>query len=183
VRVNNKASLRVKIGYSVICLIIALVLAGWFVVPGGAANLAGDSLVGPGTWPRVMLLGIACCSALLLLRSALLYVEARRDPPVPATATAIEEFDNRKAALGISFLILYVAAMPLIGFALSTALFFLVWLPFGGVRRPRLVASIAVIGTVALLYTFVKLTTLPLDRGVGVFDSFTVSLYRLLAIY
>jgi hypothetical protein len=45
------------------------------------------------------------------------------------------------------------------------------------------VVSVAVIGTVALLYTFVKLTTLPLDRGIGVFDSLTVSLYRLLGIY
>ena len=71
----------------------------------------------------------------------------------------------------------------MIGFALATAGFFLVWLPYGGVRRPRVVASVTVIGTVALLYTFVKLTTLPLDRGIGLFDGLTVSLYKLLGIY
>ena len=78
---------------------------------------------------------------------------------------------------------MYVVAIPVIGFALATVAFFLVWLPFGSVRKPYVVASIAIIGTIALLYVFVKLTTLPLERGIGVFDSVTVALYRVLGIY
>jgi putative tricarboxylic transport membrane protein len=129
-----------------------------------------------------MLLGIACCAALLLLRGVLQYAEAKHGHVAPGP-TAEEEFDNRRAALGAAFLILYVAAMPFIGFAIATIVFFLFWLPSGGVRRPLPVAGVAVIGTVVLLFTFVKLTTLPLERGIGVFDGLTVSLYRLLGIY
>jgi hypothetical protein len=155
----------------------------WFVVPAGQTQFAGDSFVGPATWPRTMLLGIACCAALLVLRDAFRYVEARRAGAPRAAVTADEEFDDRKAALGVAILIVYVAAIPLIGFALATFGFFLVWLPYGNVRRLPVVVSVSLIGTIALLYTFVKITTLPLDRGIGVFNSMTVQFYRLLGIY
>lgn len=39
------------------------------------------------------------------------------------------------------------------------------------------------IGSVALLYLFVKLALMPLDRGVGAIGEFTVQLYRWLGIY
>jgi putative tricarboxylic transport membrane protein len=181
--VNNKAAIRANICYSVACLAVAVVLAVWFVVPATGVDLAPDSVVGPATWPRLMLLGIACCAVILALRNAVLYVEAERDRRSLARATAEEVFDDRKAALGVVLLIMYVAAIPLIGFALATAGFFVFWLPYGGVRKAPVVASVAVIGTAALLYMFVKVTTMPLDRGMGVFDAVTVSLYKLLGIY
>ena len=130
-----------------------------------------------------MLLGIACCAGLLVLRNAFLYSEAARDGAQAARASSGDEFDNRKAALGVIILILYVGAIPVIGFAMATAGFFLLWLPYGGVRKQHVVVSVTIVGTIALLYTFVKLTTMPLDRGIGVFDSLTVSIYRLLGIY
>ena len=179
---NDKAAIRLRIGYSVLTLLVALVLATWFVVPSGGANPAAGGLVNPASWPRAMLLGIALCSALLLVSNVLLYARAQGTGQ-SATRASDEEFDNRKAVIGIVLLTVYVVAIPLIGFALATIAFFLVWLPFGGVRRPHVVAAVAVVGTIALLYTFVKLTTLPLDRGVGVFDGVTVSIYRLLGIY
>jgi hypothetical protein len=179
--VNDQAVIRLRIGYSVLTLVVALVLAAWFVVPSGSANASADSFVGPATWPRAMLIGIALCSALLVLRNAVLYASAQRtrtraEPPT-------DEFDNRKAVIGIVLLTLYVVAMSVIGFALATVAFFLVWLPYGGVRKPHVVASVAIVGTIALLYAFVKLTTLPLERGLSVFDSVTVALYRVLGIY
>ena len=179
---SDKAGIQARIGYCLLCLVIALVLAGWFVVPADGSGFGNDSLVGPATWPRAMLVGIACCSVLLLLRNALQYAQARHHRAAPAQNTD-GEFDNRKAVLGGAFLILYVALMPLIGFAISTLAFFLFWLPYGGVRKPFPVVSVALVGTVALLFTFVKLTTLPLERGIGAFDGITVSLYRLLGIY
>jgi len=179
----NKAVIRLRIGYSVLGLIVALVLATWFVVPSGGGNPMGQGVVDPGAWPRAMLIGIAICSAFSILRNVLLYARAQRSGASPAARASDEEFDNRKAAIGIAALTLYVFAIPVIGFALATVAFFLVWLPFGGVRKPHVAAGVAIIGTIALLYTFVKLTTLPLDRGIGIFDSVTVSLYRLLGIY
>lgn len=180
---KDRAAIRANIGYAVLCLVVSLVLAIWFVAPAGQGNFGEDSIVGPATWPRAMLIGIACCAALVLLRNAFLYEEAGHDRPVRIAVPGDDEFDNRKAALGILILILYVGAIPAIGFAFATAAFLLVWLPYGGVRKPRVVISVTIIGTAALLYTFAKLTTMPLDRGMGVFDALTVSLYRLLGIY
>lgn len=180
--VNDRAVIRLRIGYSVLTLVVALVLAAWFVVPSGGANGDAVGFVGPATWPRAMLIGIALCSAILTVRNALLYASARR-VRTPAAHPSDEQFDNRKAAIGIAAVTLYVVATPVIGFALATVAFFLVWLRFGGMRKPHVLASVAIIGTIALLYAFVKLTTLPLERGVGVFDDITVSIYRVLGIY
>jgi len=179
---NDQAASRARIAYSLICLVVALTLAVWFVTPAGVPNFAGDSMVGAGTWPRTMLLGIAFCATVLLVRNVFQHVR----PGSSSTATALDngdEFDNRKAVLGIVLLIVYVGVIPVIGFALATIGFLLAWLPYGGVRRPHVVVTVAVIGTAVLLYTFVKLTTLPLDRGIGVFNRLTVSLYQLLGIY
>ena len=179
---DDRGVIRLRIGYSLLALAVASVLAAWFVVPSGSADPSAGSLVGPATWPRAMLIGIAICSALLTLRNVVAYVGPRQERKAAVSQSA-EEFDNRKAAVGIALLVLYAVAMPTIGFALATVAFFLVWLPFGAVRKPHVVAAVAVIGTVALLYVFVKLTTLPLDRGIGLFDGVTVAIYRALGIY
>jgi putative tricarboxylic transport membrane protein len=45
------------------------------------------------------------------------------------------------------------------------------------------VGLISVLGTIGILYFFVKLSAMPLDRGKGAFEQATVALYRLLGIY
>lgn len=178
---------RSQIVFSAAGLIASLVLAIWFVAPPGRETAVGNDIAGPLTWPRTMLLGIACCAAVLLLRNTISIVVKKRREPLhdggASVADAADEFDNRKALIGVAILILYVGAIPLIGFALATAGFLVTWQLFGGVRRKRVVISVSLLGTAAILYTFVKLTTLPLNRGIGVFDSLTVGLYRLLGIY
>jgi putative tricarboxylic transport membrane protein len=182
--VNDRAIIRRKIVYSVLTVVVALVLAIWFVVPPGAANaLAAGGTVNPASWPRAMLLGIAICAGLLALTNALRYMRAPRGHSAAEHSSSANEFDNRKALVGILLLGAYVAAMPVVGFGLATLVFLLIWLPFGGIRKPHVIAGVAVVGTVTLLYSFVKVTTLPLDRGVGVFDGVTVSMYRVLGIY
>ena len=42
---------------------------------------------------------------------------------------------------------------------------------------------VTLIGTVVMLYVFIKLALMPLDRGVGSIGEFSVALYRLLGIY
>ena len=179
---NEKAVIRLRIAYSILTLLIGLVLATWFVVSSGGANPAAGGVIDPAAWPRAMLLGIAFCGALLVARNVLQYLHAQ--PANSAVApSADQQFDNRRAAIGFGLLILYVVAIPVIGFALATVAFFLARLPFGSVRKLYVVASIAIVGTIVLLYVFVKLTTLPLERGIGVFGSATIALYRALGIY
>lgn len=165
----------------VVSLVASIVLALFFVTAPGDGALQARGGVGPGTWPTAMLVGIACCAAYILVRE----FTRRRAVSTHACLTepAGPEFDNRKAATGIALLIAYALAVPFVGFALSTLVFFAAWLYMGGFKKPLNVALVTVLGTTSLLYVFAGLSKLPLNRGVGVFDAFTVALYRLLLIY
>ena len=74
-------------------------------------------------------------------------------------------------------------AIPLVGIAWATPVFIAGWLLLGGVRKPVSVGLISVLGTIGVLYFFVKLSQMPLERGRGVFEQATVALYRVLGIY
>jgi hypothetical protein len=52
----------------------------------------------------------------------------------------------------------------------------------GGRGVPGIVAT-AVLGTVILLYTFIKLVYLPFPKGAGPFERVTRALYRALGIF
>src|SRR6185503_2363073 len=91
-------------------------------------------------------------------------------------------YDRWKAVIGITILVSYGAAIPIVGFALATLIFFAVWLWLGGVRRPVTVGLVSVLGTLALLYLFAGLSKMPLDRGIDGFDALTVGLYRVIRI-
>jgi putative tricarboxylic transport membrane protein len=165
------------------CLLAAsVVLAFFFIAPGADSSLEARGGVGPTTWPKVMLLCIACCAAILLVRELPRLFAASARATV-AAERGVSAYDNWKAVLGITLLVLYGVAVPLVGFALATVLFFMAWLAFGGLRKPLTIGLISVLGTVGLLYIFAGLSKMPLDRGVGVFDGVTIVLYRVLGIY
>lgn len=154
-------------------------------------------LVGPAGWPRFMLIGIGICALIWLLielRASMLHL--KEDPishggvleeaaaAAPATAAPDEHaYNKRRAAVGLALVILYGLAIPQIGFLLSTLAYIALWCLFGGVRRPSIVVPVTLLGTLAILYMFVMLAQMPLDRGHGVFDELTVYMYRALGIY
>ena len=72
---------------------------------------------------------------------------------------------------------------PLLGFPLTTFFFLLAFMRLAGTRRPLPLLVTALLGTVALLYLFVKVVYLPLPKGAGVMEDFTIFLYRLLRIF
>jgi hypothetical protein len=46
-----------------------------------------------------------------------------------------------------------------------------------------MIAGNVVVGTVLLLYVFIKFVYLPLPKGDGLFESFTLALYRALYLF
>lgn len=105
----------------------------------------------------------------------------------PDLAAALDDarpvVDWRKLGFAILLLGLYVAASPVIGFALANTLFLATFMWLGGLRRPLPVGVLAVGVTVGLLYLFVKIVYLPLPRGAGSFLDLTLALYRVLGLY
>ncbi|MBI1727486.1 MAG: tripartite tricarboxylate transporter TctB family protein [Candidatus Rokubacteria bacterium] len=152
-----------------IALAVALLLASR-----GLDNVSAPGQLGPAFWPRLVLAGLAVAC----LAKA---VEAGRRPVRVSRPAAPLARGWLTAA--IALIVLYVLVTPLLGFALATAAFIAVFLALCGTRAPLVLAVNAVAGTVALLYLFVKLVYLPLPKGEGSFELFTLALYRALGIF
>lgn len=136
--------------------------------------------LGPGFWPRLALIG------LMLACLAKFVEEWRRVRAVPGPTL---ERDPRpaisrvKLAAGIALIVGYVLLAPYVGFALVTAPFVALFMLLWGSRSVTAIVANVVIGTVGLLYLFVKLVYLPLPKGDGPFETVTLALYRALRLF
>ncbi|MBK6402781.1 MAG: tripartite tricarboxylate transporter TctB family protein [Rhodocyclaceae bacterium] len=149
-------------------------------------------LATPMTWPRLMLSGAGLCAIGWAIEEgwkAFHFVQA------PSAAEEAMEFGDvgfeeesaapplLPIALGLGLALAYAFVIPWLGFTLATVIFLLLWFLIGGIRRPVKLLSVTLIGTGVLLFVFVKVALMPLDRGTGVFGEFTIALFRLLGIY
>jgi putative tricarboxylic transport membrane protein len=158
----------------------AWALARFFIAPGVDVEGMSRGLVGPATWPKVMLYGAAACALGLFLCNA--YSLFGRQPAASGKPAAAG-YRELRSICAIALLAGYGVALPYLGFAWTTLAFLCAWLLLGGVRRLRILALVPTLGTIALLYVFVKLSLMPLNRGQGIFEQATIGLYRLLGIF
>lgn len=140
--------------------------------------------LGPGFWPRLVLIGLA---AACLAKMASVLVGDRGISPARAPVGKDPEgepgISRAKLAGAIALIILYVLAAETLGFALTTAGFIVAFMWLCGSRSPLTIAANTLVGTVGLLYLFVKAVYLPLPKGDGPFEAVTLALYRLLHIF
>lgn len=176
-------------------LLIAASLTGFITDrPEQAAQMA-RGIAGPTTWPRFMLYGVMvfslgwAISRGLALRSRQFAgtpgVAPNADSPSAASPSAASPgaASTARILVGIVLVLAYGFSLPILGFAFGTVLYLTLWMLLGGQRSRLAIALIAIIGTTAMLYLFVKLALMPLDRGAGVIGEWTVALYRLMGIY
>jgi putative tricarboxylic transport membrane protein len=157
----------------------AAIVARYFIAPGVDVDGMSRGLAGPATWPKTMLYCAAATALIIFSRS--LYALKRSAEPVDGEANA--GYDDAKLASGIALLVLYGYGITQIGMAWATLVFIAAWLLLSGLRRPLPVVLVSALGTAVILYVFVKISLMPLDRGKGVFEQATIVLYRLLGIY
>ncbi len=152
----------------------------------GLDQVVSGAQLGPGFWPRLALIGLA-----LACVAKLGSVAASPDAPVragsphvpPIEAEAPLAISGARLTAAIAAILLYVLAAPALGFPLATAAFIAAFLWLCGMRSVRAISAIALVGTVSLLYLFVKLVYLPLPKGDGPFEPLTLALYRFLRIF
>ena len=166
----------------------ALVAAVLLLDTRGLDHVARGNQLGPGFWPRLVLvgLGLAC------LAKCVAEWRRHRAPAVSARATVdtrgIEterrpEIARGKLVAAIGLIVLYVVATPAAGFPLTTLAFIAAFMYLCGTRSPAALGVNAVLGTILLLYLFIKLVYLPLPKGEGPFEAVSLSLYRALGIF
>lgn len=167
----------------------AWVLKSYVVESPEKAAQVTRGLAGPASWPDIMLWAIILFSFLWALQTTVVIFRSFISPIKPINQTQIPSSDALSTpfslfiGLGVLCILLYGYLLPVIGFAVSTLLYLMCWCVLGGVRKPLLVGSIGFIGTTVLLYLFVKLASMPLDRGEGVMGDFSIALYRIMGIY
>jgi putative tricarboxylic transport membrane protein len=170
-------------------VVVALILRYHVVESPQLAALVTRGLAGPSTWPDMMLWVIVFFSAVWALQTAVVIIRSKMSTIKPLPATQVSSSDAESTpfslliALGVLFILLYGYLLAVIGFATATLLYIVSWCWLGGLRKPLLVSLIGLIGTTVLLYLFVKLASMPLDRGQGVMGEFSVALYRIMGIY
>jgi len=149
-----------------------------FFQAGGLDEITQPGQVGPGFWPRLVLVGLAlACAAKLIVevRCACATTDACAVPRPPISLARLGG--------GIGLIVTYMLLAPVIGFPLATAGFIAGFMWISGARSVITIASNVVIGTVLLLYVFVKFVYLPLPKGDGLFETITLALYRALHLF
>jgi hypothetical protein len=154
---------------------VALAAALW-PATGALSDLAREGSLGPGFWPRLALLGLA----LACLAKA--WEEARRGARA-APGEGPDAISTPRLLAGIALLVAYAALAPVLGFPLTTLAFIAAFMTLAGARSAAGLAAGAVLGTVLLVYVFVKAVYLPLPKGDGPFEALTLALYRALRIF
>jgi len=148
------------------------------VLAGDLDRFGRQGQLGPGFWPKVVLIGLSLACLAKLVGDW----RAGRSGSSMAV-TAAPPVARGTLALAVLLIVLYVFVTPLLGFPLATAAFIACFMALAGARTAGKIAATAVIGTVGLLYLFVRVVYLPLPKGDGPFEALTVGLYRALGIF
>jgi len=157
-------------------LFIFLAAVALFAVAGRLPVVPVPGQLGPDFWPRLVLVG-------LMGSCVLKGIEAIRGRTAKAEKRLVQPMSLPRLAGGMALVLGYAALAPLLGFPLTTFLFLLAFMRLAGTRRPLPLLVIAAVGTVVLLYVFVKVVYLPLPKGAGALEDFTIFVYRLLKIF
>ena len=157
---------------------------------------ARTGTLGPDFWPQaILVLTIAVC----LYEVIKIAVRgAHTHDVVGVLEDMVEESADKHAAaepdappveshpvlllLGIGVTLLYVAAVQELGFFLATVSYLIVFMLIGGYRRWGVIAAVGLIGTLLLMYIFMKLVYVSLPIGVDPFSQVTFFLMQVMGI-
>jgi len=162
------------------------IMAGpmFFLAFGLIVYLYADRSIGPappgqlgaGFWPKMCLAGILLAAGL----KAFELFRARGESG--EAGGACKEMDNFKLYLMMLLLVLAVLGIGFVGFPIASVLFFAAFLWLAGARKLITLFLTSVLGTISLIYIFVKVVYLPLPKGEWFFENLTLLIYRALFI-
>ena len=160
-------------------LLIFLLAVYFFFLTGQIDAPPSPEQLGAAFWPRMMLifLMVACG-----IKAGEILLARRKAGAGGAPPELCPEVNIPKLAAMIAMVIAGVFFMDIIGFPLSNFIFLILFMRIAGVRKRVPLFLTSVLGTIFLLYLFVKIVYLPLPKGQWFFDDLTIMLYRVLHI-
>lgn len=148
-------------------LLIALEVFAW--VQTGNIKTAKNAAVQPSTFPRIMIIGMAVFTVILLVQSVIKLLEMEETDPLAQKAPSMN-FVKDKGVLAALFLIalcaLYVWGFRTLGYVLVSMILsgIVMWLI--GVRKPVQLVLIAVLVPLGMWLVFYKLLQVNIPMGV-----------------
>ena len=194
---------------AVLPYVVVLVLAGALFHLASSFTYArsGDRL-GPEVWPRaILLLTIVTCAVRIVrllwpgghtglrgdasagegeaAREAREIEHAGDALPAEASIEAAEPdvpLSPLRLLAGIVATVLYVLLLPVLGFALDTAVFIAAMCRIGNYRRWRVILPTAIVGSLSFMFVFQRIVYVSLPIGMPPFDALALALMRLMGI-
>jgi len=162
---------------------ILLAAAYLFYVAGTFDYEKRPGQLGPQFWPRMAAVGLGLAVLVRIVQTI-----RDRNRPIVRVKTEFDEYERSDAELhwpsfGLALVLAvgYVASTMFLGFMISTVLFLGLFIWLGG-QRKWYVPLVAVVGGLSFSFIFVGVVYVSLPTGVGIFDTITVGVYRLLGI-
>jgi len=159
-------------------LIFSMALYFYFLA-GRIQDVPISGQLGPAFWPKTILILLMVSCGIKAVETIL---EKGRKTGVSYGSSQPKDLNIVRLIAMIACIMGIVWAMEILGFLLATFLFFLVFTRIAGWRRIASLLITSSLGTVGVLYLFVKVVYLPLPKGQWFFNDLTIFLYRLLAI-
>lgn len=174
--------------------IIVLGIAGFLYHNAGQIDyFAPAGRIGPDFWPKMVLILMIATCVYEIVKIGLFAKEDEvggilHSISVPGT----EEGHNPAAEegpsypllliLGIVATIAYVAAVPITGFFLATFVYLVVFMYIGRYRRLLVAVSVSLIGSLLMLYFFMKVVYVSLPIGREPFSAVSLFLMQIMGV-
>ena len=162
---------------------ILLAAAYLFYVAGNFDYRERPGQLGPQFWPRMAAVGLGIA---VLVRIAQTIRDRNR--PIVRVRGEFDEYEQSEAEvhwpsfwLAAGLVVGYAASTMFIGYMFSTVLFLGLFIWLGG-QRKWYVTLVAAVGGLLFTYIFVGVVYVSVPTGVGIFDTITVAIYRLVGI-
>ena len=161
-----------------------------------AANIQYQARVGtlgPDFWPKLVLAFLMAVCAYEVVKIFVLGREAQVEGVLGTLVErAAESGDTGESApaqghprmllAGIALTAAYVALVQTLGFFAATVPYLLAFVRLGGYRRWGVNAAVSVVGTLLMLFFFMKVVYVSLPLGAGPFQQVTLFLMQLMGI-
>jgi len=154
-----------------------------------------EGVLGPDFWPKlVLILVVATCVYEVAKR---LFLGARGEEAGGVLDELVEESARAHGdaapsvpvehhpwllAGGMGLTVLYVAVIQTLGFFSATVPYVALFIALGGYRRWGVIAAVSLIGTLALMFFFMKIVYVSLPIGREPFAQVTFALMQLMGI-
>ncbi|MEK6192607.1 MAG: tripartite tricarboxylate transporter TctB family protein, partial [Chloroflexota bacterium] len=139
--------------------------------------------LGPQFWPRMAAVWLTVS---VLVR--IVHTIRDRNRAIVRVKSEFDEYERTEAEvhwpslwLALGLVVGYVTSTMFLGYMISTALFLGLFIWLGG-QRKWYVTLVAAVGALLFSFIFVGVVYVSLPTGVGIFDTITVAVYRLLGI-